>query len=142
VAGRKILADTSGIIALLDRDDRYHSVAVEAIRNQQIFVPVTVLPEVDYLATKYLGERVARAFLMDITEGKYSLLPCNLEDLEKAIKIMVRYQDLPLGLVDASLLVMAERYSITKILTLDRRHFNLIQSDNISYRFVLLVCLP
>jgi predicted nucleic acid-binding protein len=74
---------------------------------------------------------------MDITEGKYSLLPFDLEDLEKAIKIMNRYQDLPLGLVDASLVVMAERYSITKILTLDRRHFNLLQSDNISYFIIL-----
>jgi predicted nucleic acid-binding protein len=137
VAGRKIIADTSGIIALLDRDDHYHFIVVEAIRNQQVFVPVTVLPEVDYLATKYLGERVARAFLMDITQGKYSLLPFDLEDLEKALKIMTRYQDLPLGLVDASLLVMAERYSINQILTLDHRHFNLIQSDNMSYFIIL-----
>jgi len=39
VAGRKIIADTSGIIALLDRDDHYHFIVVEAIRNQQVFVP-------------------------------------------------------------------------------------------------------
>ena len=130
---RKIIADTSGIIALLDRDDRYHHLAVEAIRNKQIFIPVTILPEVDYLATKYLGERVARAFLTDITEGKYSLLPCQVEDIEKAIKIMSRYQDLPLGFVDASVVVLAERYSLTTILTIDYRHFNLIQSDKISY---------
>lgn len=50
--------------------------------------------------------------------------------LEKSLKIMTRYQDLPLGLVDGSLLVMAERYFINQILTLDHRHFNLIQSDN------------
>lgn len=79
MAGRKIIADTSGIIALLDRDDHYHFIVVEAIINQQVFVPVTVLPEVDYLATKYLGERVARAFLMDITQLLYySALNMNL----------------------------------------------------------------
>ena len=63
---RRIIADTSGIIALLDRDDKYHQLAVEAIKDQKIYVPVTVLPEVDYLATKYLGERIARAFLEDM----------------------------------------------------------------------------
>ncbi|MCZ8027890.1 MULTISPECIES: hypothetical protein [unclassified Microcystis] len=52
MAGRKIIADTSGIIALLDRDDHYHFIVVEAIRNQQVFVPVTVLPEVDYSGSR------------------------------------------------------------------------------------------
>jgi predicted nucleic acid-binding protein len=63
---RRIIADTSGIIAFLDKDDQYHSLAVNIVKNYQIFIPVTVLPEVDYLATKYLGERVARAFLKDL----------------------------------------------------------------------------
>lgn len=72
---RGLIADTSGIIALLDRDDRHHQAAVEAVKNQEIYVPVTVLPEVDYLATKYLGERVARTFLEDIERDNFSLLP-------------------------------------------------------------------
>ena len=134
---RRLIADTSGIIALLDRDDRYHQAAVEAVKNQKVYVPVTVLPEVDYLATKYLGERVARAFLEDINQQKFSLLPFESVDLKKATPIMARYRDLPLGLVDASLLVLAERYSIDQILTLDRRHFNLIQSDKVTYFTIL-----
>ncbi len=46
---RKIIADTSGIIAFLDRDDQYHSSVVKIFQQYQIYVPVTVLPEVDYL---------------------------------------------------------------------------------------------
>ena len=134
---RRLIADTSGIIALLDRDDRHHQAAVSAVKNQTVYVPVTVLPEVDYLATKYLGERVARAFLEDINRDNFSLLPFESVDLKKATPIMARYQDLPLGLVDASLLVLAERYSIDQILTLDRRHFNLIQSDKLTYFTIL-----
>jgi uncharacterized protein len=134
---RGLIADTSGIIALLDRDDRHHQAAVEAIKGQKIYIPVTVLPEVDYLATKYLGERVARTFLEDIDRENFALLPFELVDLKKATLIMTRYRDLPLGLVDASLLVLAERYSINQILTLDRRHFNLIQSDQVTYFTIL-----
>ena len=134
---RRLIADTSGIIALLDRDDRHHQAAVETIKKQTVYVPVTVLPEVDYLATKYLGERVARAFLEDINQQKFSLLPFESVDLTKATPIMARYRDLPLGLVDASLLVLAERYSINRILTLDRRHFNLLQSDKVTYFTIL-----
>lgn len=66
-----LLADTSGIIALLDRDDQFHAAAVDAIRGRNILVPSTILPEVDYLISKYLGESVARAFLKDLTTGHY-----------------------------------------------------------------------
>ena len=130
---RRIIADTSGIIAFLDRDDHYHSSVVDVIKNHQIYIPVTVLPEVDYLATKYLGERVARSFLEDLADGYFNYLPIELDEINQTTKIMERYKDLPLGFVDASLVILAKRYQIRKILTLDRRHFHLIQSDFIKY---------
>jgi len=134
---RRILADTSGIIAFLDKDDQYHSQAVNIVKNYQIYVSVTVLPEVDYLATKYLGERVARSFLEDLAEGYFTYLEINLENINKATKLMARYKDLPLGFVDTSLVILAEYHQIKQILTLDRRHFNLIQSDKMNYFQIL-----
>jgi predicted nucleic acid-binding protein len=90
---RRIIADTSGIIAFLDRDDHYHSSVVDIIKTHQIYIPVTVLPEVDYLATKYLGERVARSFLEDLADGYFNYLPTELNDINKATKIMERYYE-------------------------------------------------
>lgn len=130
---RRIIADTSGIIAFLDQDDQYHSQAVNFVQNYQIYVPVTVLPEVDYLATKYLGEKVARSFIEDLAEGNFNYLDLKLENIKKATELMARYKDLPLGFVDASVVILAEYYQIRKILTLDRRHFNLLQSEIINY---------
>jgi len=129
----RIIADTSGIIALLDKDEQHHAAAVEIVIKNNILIPVTVLPEVDYLATKYLGERVARAFLEDLVEGSFTYLSVELEDWAQASRIMARYKDLPLGLVDASLVPLVERYRIQQILTLDRRHFGLIQTEKINY---------
>ena len=134
---RRIIADTSGIIAFLDRDDRYHSQTVNIVQNYQIYVSVTVLPEVDYLVTKYLGERVARTFLEDLTDGYFNYLEISLENINKAKKLMARYKDLPLGFVDASLVTLASYHQIKKILTLDRRHFHLLQSDSINYFEIL-----
>lgn len=130
---RIIIADTSGIIAFLDRDDQYHSQVVKIFEQYQIYVPITVLPEVDYLATKYLGEKVARSFLEDLTEECFEYLEISLENINKATKLMTRYKDLPLGFVDASLVILAEYNKIKQILTLDRRHFNLIQSETVKY---------
>lgn len=134
---RRVIADTSGIIAFLDKDDQYHSSAVNIVENHQIYIPITVLPEVDYLATKYLGERVARSFLEDLGDGYFDFLALELEAIGKITKLMELYKDLPLGFVDASLVILAERHQMKKILTLDRRHFNLIQSEQLKYLEIL-----
>jgi uncharacterized protein len=128
-----VLADTSGIIALLDQDDRHHSAVVKIVRTYSILIPATILPEVDYLSGKYLGEAVSRAFLEDLTQGYFTFLSVDLADIAQAIKVMARYQGVPLGLVDASLVALAERYSLQRIVTLDRRHFSLIKPEGMEY---------
>lgn len=50
---------------------------------------------------------------------------------------MEKYKDLPLGFVDASLVILAESHQIKRILTLDRRHFNSIQSEQVKYLEIL-----
>jgi uncharacterized protein len=129
----ELLADTSGIIALLDRDDQFHTAAVKAIRGQNILIPTTILPEVDYLTTKYLGEPAARAFLNDLATGHYQYLQVELQDIEQALQVMAQYQGVPLGLVDSSIIALADRYQISRILTLDRRHFSLIKPQRLEY---------
>ncbi len=128
-----ILADTNAIISLLDRSDKHHISIVQIVENNQILIPATVLPEVDYLVNKYLGERVARSFLEALIDGSFQYLLVELIDIDRAVKIMARYQDIPLGLVDASLVALAERHQINRILTLDRRHFSIVRPEGIKY---------
>jgi hypothetical protein len=40
---------------------------------------------------------------------------------------MEQYLDLPLGIVDASIVALAERHRVTEIATLDRRHFTVVR---------------
>jgi uncharacterized protein len=40
---------------------------------------------------------------------------------------MDQYADSALGLVDASIIALAERPRITRVLTLDRRHFRFVR---------------
>lgn len=115
----EVLADTNGIIALLDASDLNHAAAIGVANSYRLVVPSTVLPEVDYLVTKYLGEAVAQAFLQDLLDGYFRYLSVDLIDVQTALGIMSRYRDVPLGLVDSSVMALAERYNIQRILTFD-----------------------
>lgn len=128
-----IIADTSGILALLDRDEQYHNTTVRAVSGSSLWIPSTVLPEVDYLATKYLGDRVAKSFLDAVVTGYFTYITVELPDIERALQIMQQYEGVPLGLVDSSVVAIAERYQIQQILTLDRRHFSLIQPKGLPH---------
>lgn len=85
------------------------------------------------MVSKYLGEHVARAFLEDLTANHFTYLTVELEDIQQALEVMVQYNGVPLGLVDASLVALADRHRIQCILTLDRRHFSLIKPKNLEY---------
>ena len=117
-----ILADSSGLLALLNTKDTHHA-EVKPFARANLLVSSTVLCEVDYMATKYLGEHASRAFLNGQARGEWQLLAFEAADLEKANEIRARYNDIPLGFVDSSLLALAERHQIPRVLTLDRRHF-------------------
>jgi predicted nucleic acid-binding protein len=53
-------------------------------------------------------------------------------DLRRSLDLLTEYADNAIGLVDASIVAVAERLGITRILTLDRRHFQSIRPRHCS----------
>jgi predicted nucleic acid-binding protein len=51
--------------------------------------------------------------------------------------ILRRYPNLEIGLADASIVVLAERYAVWDVLTLDHRHFHALRGPG-RQRFRLL----
>ena len=62
----------------------------------------------------------------DVAEGAYRLETFTIEDFREALDILEQYRDLNLGLADASVVVLARRYGIHDVLTLDERHFRAV----------------
>jgi len=133
-----VIANTSGVIVLLDRNDKHHQAIKQIIITAQLFIPLTILPEVDYLATKYLGKVVSRAFLGEIIAGAFKHINLDSADIQDIAKTMTTYADIPIRFVDASILVLSDRHAISHILTLDHRHFSIIRSQKSG----LLTLLP
>lgn len=122
-----IIVDTGPLYALADASDKHHKEVARLIAktNEVLIVPALVLPEVSYLMNKYLSVEVEIQLLRSIAAGEAGL---RLEgvtkaDLGRAADVVAQYADARVGVVDASIVAVAERLNIRKILTLDRRHF-------------------
>jgi uncharacterized protein len=124
-----IVADTGGILALLNRKDAHHAVISELFADGNLpwTVPWAVLPEVDYLASTRLGCAVALAFAQDVRDGAFLVDEHVRRDLPRACELLARYAGLELGLVDAVVMAQAERHRARIIVTTDARHFRAVR---------------
>jgi predicted nucleic acid-binding protein len=120
-----ILIDTSGLLAALFPDQNRHAECAKALREAEPprMISPFVLAELGYLILKYAGVDAEVALLEEIERGAYELAPFDDRDVADAMRSVVRYRDLRIGLTDASLIVLADRYNTRDVLTLDERHF-------------------
>jgi uncharacterized protein len=123
-----IVADTGGILALLDRDDRHHARVRRLFEEEgrTWILPWAILPEVDFIAAKRLGDHVALAFARDVRDGLLAVDAHLSRDLPRAMELLELYGALKLGLVDAVVMAQAERHRAQVIVTTDARHFRAV----------------
>jgi len=135
-----ILADTGAVYALIDRDDVWHGrVRSWWERNREpIRLPVTILAEISWLLTTRVGPHAESAFVRAVANGEFQVEPLDEDDLPRIADLVMTYLDTPIGLVDASLVAMAERLGAIRLLTTDRRHFPVIRPRHVPS----LVLLP
>jgi len=124
-----IVADTSAILALVDGDDRHHA----AMRQLYLadpdawILPWAILPEVDYLLATHISAKAEALWLADLADGAFAVEWGRQSDLVAAQTIEERYRALRLGLVDATVIALAERLRAEAIATLDVKHFGAVR---------------
>jgi len=133
------LLDTSFLFALADTSDRQHTRVLEIAQTLRdaLILPVPVLPEICYLLDSRLGHLAMRRFVNELSIGDVQLEPIAKEDLQRIVEFLTQYADMRLDFVDAVIVTIAERRGITKILTLDRRHFMAIRPRHCPYFEIL-----
>ena len=124
-----IILDTSGLLAAIDASQRHHAAAVAALRAADppwVLSPF-VLAELDYLLATRVGESAERALLSEVGREVYRLESFQSDDITAAERVIAKYAALEIGLADASVVVLAARYGVRDLLTLDERHFRAIR---------------
>jgi uncharacterized protein len=123
------LADTGAILAFLDRDDHWHDECVEAFAQVRapLLTSEAVLTELFYLTVNRLHE-VESAWNF-VRSGALTLGSITDADLPALARLMHRYHDRPMDFADATLVHLAERESLTTILTIDVSDFQTYRID-------------
>lgn len=137
-------ADTAALIcdtgALLDYlvenapDHRLFRNAIDKARTR--YIPALVLAELDYFLRN--ERRAMQAFMHDVARGAFTYVPPSLDQLSRAMEIDRRYADLGLGLVDSSVVALAEALGVRRLATRDVRHFAAVRlADRSSFDLVV-----
>jgi len=134
-----IIADTSGLLALFNDREPAHARVRAAIQatSDSIVVSPFVIAELDYLLTMRVGVEEALAVARELAGGAYEIAPIDAADVGRCADVVARYRDQGIGMTDASLVVLADRHTTRRILTLDRRHFDVLRPLT-GGRFVLV----
>ena len=128
-----LICDTGPLLAALDASDPDHEGCARLLidADEDLVVPALVLAELDYWCTRRLAPEAWLVFLDDLLAGVYRVESPTVSDLARCRELQARYADLTLGLVDASVVALAERLSEPKVATLDQRHFRAVRPAHV-----------
>lgn len=126
-----VVADTGGLLKALARsaDGRpsFPEFARALTSASAVIVPALVLAEVDYFLREHraaMRKLVAEVF-DPRTRYEYEL-PAPA-DIVRALELDARFASLNLGLVDGTVLAVAERRRVLRVLTTDHRDFGAVR---------------
>jgi len=133
-----ILLDTSGLLAALDPDQRGHPTAARALEaaSSPLVLSPFVLGELDYLVSRNSGQSAKLSLLDEVARDVYRLESFSRSDVFEAIDVISAFAALRVSLADASIVVLARRYGVHEVLTLDERHFRVLPGPGGPFRLI------
>ena len=121
------LLDTGILYALVDQGDKWHFPATESIATYTgtILVPAPVVGETCYLVARSGGTRAVARFLRFLVQSNWQICDPTETDYVQVVDILEQYADSRIDFVDTIVMAIAERLSIQKVFTVDRRDFRI-----------------
>ena len=137
-----IVVDTGPLVAAALVADTNHRRCIELfaslrLNNERMVIPPFVVSEVGYLLARAGGSKPEVAFIRSLAAGDFTIAPLTVAGLERTADLVEQYAVLPLGVVDASGVALAEQLEIAEVATLDRRHFSVVRPQHVN-AFTLL----
>ena len=132
-----VLLDSGFLFASLNASELEHQATIRVLEKirEPIVLPVPAITEIAYLLARDINNEAAADFVASLATTELTLELSRQEDYTRSAEILRRYSDAKLDFVDTLIVAIAERLNITRItrvLTLDRRDFQLIRPKHCS----------
>jgi uncharacterized protein len=124
-----LIVDTGPLVATADRGDRDHVACRELLESDEgpLVTTAMVIAEAAYLIDRQLGAKAETSLYASIIEGQIEVADLDVTDWQRIQDLVSTYADLRLGGTDASVVAVAERRAVSRIATLNRRHFAIVR---------------
>ena len=134
-----LTCDTGVLYAAIDAHDARHDACAALLADppEALAVPAPVIVELEWLVTSRMSFDEFDGFLESVELGALDVTALQTADYARIRELCRRYHDLPLGLVDASVVALAERLGERVLATLDHRHFSVVRPRHVpAFRLV------
>lgn len=121
-----IIVDTGFWLALIDQKDKYHQIAKQALKqyNEPLITTWPVITETCHLLLKRKGSNAQIVFINNLDQGLFTIFDLTTNSTSRIAQLMKQYENLPMDLADASLVILAEHLGHGRIFSVDQRDFN------------------
>lgn len=116
---KNTLIDAGPIIALFDKSDRFYSQIRQFLKADPYHLITTwpVLTEASHMLD--FDNRAQVALLEWVYRGGLELFAVDLAAVRRVIELTKKYNDVPMDLADATLVIAAEQLGIRDIISID-----------------------
>lgn len=120
---KNIIVDAGPLIALFDKDDKYHTSVINFLKqfNGNLITTWPVITEVSHLLSFNVNVQID--FLEWLKREAVKIINLEFEHLDKIIQLSKKYSDVPMDLADSSLIVIAELTGINDIISIDNDYY-------------------
>jgi uncharacterized protein len=124
-----VLLDSGFLLASLNSSEAEHQATIEVLESihEQLSCQYRQSRKLDTLLARDIGNDAAADFISSLAATELILEAPLAEDYVRSAEILRQYADASLDFVDALIAATAERLNIKRLLTLDRRDFQLIR---------------
>jgi predicted nucleic acid-binding protein len=116
---RSCLVDAGPLIALFDKDDRYHQAVMEFFRGYtgRLYTSWAVITEVLHMLDFDLRAQID--FLTWLQRDALKIIPLTKGCLARISALSQKYADVPMDFADATLIVISEIKQIKEVISID-----------------------
>lgn len=128
-----LLCDTGVLLAAGNVKDNAHGACLNLLRQADgpLLVPSPVFGEIGYLLQSRVGPHAEVAFLRSFGDDGFQVAEVTAADVARMADLVAEYIDLPLGIVDAAVISIAERIGVAEVASLDHRHFSVVKPRHV-----------